>query len=44
VVLPDPDGPRRVKNSPALISKSTPSTALTLSKDFASARIWINPT
>src|SRR5690242_8314358 len=29
VVLPDPDGPSMVKNSPAAMSRSTPSTATT---------------
>src|SRR6476646_6785485 len=29
VVLPEPDGPRSVKNSPAAMSRSTPATATT---------------
>src|ERR1700751_4991529 len=29
VVFPDPDGPRRVKNSPARTARSTPATAST---------------
>ncbi len=29
VVLPEPDGPSKVKNSPASIVRSTPSTART---------------
>src|SRR5215470_14725523 len=32
VVLPQPDGPSRVKNSPSATSRSTPSTARTLPK------------
>src|SRR5204862_1165499 len=34
VVLPEPDGPRSVKNSPARISRSTPSTATTSPYDL----------
>src|SRR5688572_18493394 len=32
VVLPQPEGPRREKNSPRLIAKETPSTAATVPK------------
>ena len=36
VVLPQPDGPSRAKNSPAAICRSTPSTASSSSKRFSS--------
>jgi len=34
VVLPDPDGPNMVKNSPSLMARSTPATAATEPKLF----------
>ena len=44
VVFPEPEGPSSVKNSPGLISRSTPSTAFTAPKDLARLRISINAT
>src|SRR4029078_341982 len=38
VVLPEPDGPSMAKNSPAAMSRSTPSTARTLPKWRATPR------
>src|SRR6185312_905933 len=37
VVLPDPEGPTRVKNSPRLTTRSTPSTTTTCPKFFRTA-------
>ena len=44
VVLPDPEGPSNVMNSPARMSRFTPSTALTVPKDLARLRISIKAT
>src|SRR6266496_926587 len=46
VVLPDPEGPRRTRNSPSRLSRSTPTTAPTWPwrKTFVSARVWTTAT
>ena len=36
VVLPEPEGPTMVKNSPSAMSRSMPSTALNVPKDLVS--------
>ena len=41
VVLPQPDGPSSTKNSPAMISRLTLSTAATLPKRLVTLRIWM---
>jgi hypothetical protein len=42
VVLPHPEGPKREKNSPSLISNETSSTAFTSAKCFEILLICIN--
>ena len=37
VVLPEPDGPTMVKNSPSATSRSMPSTAVNVPKDLGQA-------
>ncbi len=44
VVFQEPEGPKRVMNSPARMSRSTPSTDLTVPKDLARLRISIKAT
>src|SRR5207247_11272386 len=39
VVLPQPDGPRRTRNSPSWAARSTPSTARTSPKCLLTARV-----
>src|SRR2546421_5824812 len=39
VVLPQPDGPRRTRNSPSWVARSTPSTARTSPKCLLTARV-----
>src|SRR3546814_14375118 len=41
VVLPQPEGPSSTKNSPALMSRLTSSTAVTRPKRFETLRIWM---
>ncbi len=43
VVLPQPDGPSRVKNSPAGMSTLMPATATCSPKAFVSSSSWISP-
>src|ERR1700745_3504601 len=43
VVLPHPDGPSRVKNSPAGMSRSMPATATCSPNFFVSPSSWIAP-
>src|SRR5262245_17871354 len=40
VVLPEPDGPSRVKNSPGAMSRSTPSTATTSPYALRTSTSW----
>src|SRR5215475_2139121 len=39
VVLPQPDGPRRTRNSPSRVTRSTPSTARTSPNTLRTARV-----
>src|SRR3972149_10733493 len=39
VVFPQPEGPRRTRNSPSFVERSTPSTALTSPKYFFIPRV-----
>ena len=41
VVLPQPDGPSSTKNSPAMMSRLTLSTAVTLPKRLETFWIWM---
>ena len=43
VVLPQPDGPTMVKNSPGGMFTSMPSTATTSPNDLTSCSSWISP-